>query len=175
MTDRLLHRPIYLILWFLIIVNSCTNDQPLLDIKLEGIKGGWSLYRLSTQSGKDIGIWVDSTGLITSLWVGKPGRIQKISLNDSTGLVQALLTYNSSNMIDGRAYYFYKKSGNLEADFNYVNGVKTGNAVEYHDSTALLKNTMLYNEEGQLYFRIRYDRDGNIISKEGHNGSEEDY
>ncbi|MEZ5033250.1 MAG: hypothetical protein R2787_17820 [Saprospiraceae bacterium] len=169
MIDRLLHRPIKIILLFSILI-GCAKDQPLLSAKLEGKKENWSLYRIDTQSGDDIGIWVDSIGRISSIWVGRPGHVQKISLNDSTGLVQALLSYDKSNNINGRAYYFYEESGNLEADYNYINGVKTGNAVEYHDSTALLKTTMLYNEEGQMYFRLRYDREGNILSKEGSDG-----
>ena len=83
------------------------------------------------------------------------------------GFLQSLIQLNSEDQINGRAYYFSDKSGYLISDYSYVDGVKWGNAVSYYDSTALLRETMLYNQNGELYYKETYSRDGKLINKEG--------
>ncbi len=156
------------------ILHGCVRDENDLLLTLEAVEENFSLYRLHPPKGDDFAIMLNNDGKITGFGIGRPGRVQRISINDSTGNVLAIQTYNQAEKLHGRCYYFYKESGFLEGDINYVNGVKVGNAVIYHDSTALVKSTMLYNDEGQLYFRITYDIDGNIISKEGNDGSEKE-
>ncbi len=151
---------------------GCIEDETRMELQFEKFGNDFSIYRLHPPKGDDFAIIVNEVGKIDEFGIGRPGRVQRVSINDSTGNVLAIQTYNQAEKLHGRCYYFYKESGFLEGDFNYINGVKVGNAVIYHDSTALVKSTMLYNDEGQLYFRITYDIDGNIISKEGKDGSE---
>ena len=156
----------------LILLHGCNRDENKLELHLEEINNDFSLYRLHPPNGHDFAIALNINGKISEFGVGSPGRVQLISINDSTGNVLAIQTYNQAEKLHGRCYYFYKESGFLKDDINYINGVKVGNAVTYHDSTALVKSTMLYNDEGQLYFRITYDIDGTILLKEGNDGRE---
>ncbi len=84
-----------------------------------------------------------------------------------SGVVQSKLKRDNDDRVQGRAYYFYDKSGNLSSDYNYVDDLKFGSAVAYHDSSDHIKQIMLYNENGELYYRKTFDWQGNLLSEEG--------
>jgi hypothetical protein len=45
--------------------------------------------------------------------------------------------------------------------------VKSGSAVSYHDSTDRIKEVMLYNDIGELYYRKTFDKNGELLQVEG--------
>ena len=104
------------------------------------------------------------------MYVYKPAadHDQLLLFDTITGVLTSKIKKNTATRkTEGRAYYFYRKSGNLSGDFNFVDGIKTGSAVSYHDSTDRIESVMLYNEQGQLYYRKTFDEQGKHIKTEG--------
>lgn len=91
---------------------------------------------------------------------------QIISFHDN-GIIKSKIKVDRENKTQDRAYYFYENSGNLSSSYNYVNDVKVGSAISYHDSSDHIKEIMLYNDFGELYSRKTYDWQGNLIKTEG--------
>jgi antitoxin component YwqK of YwqJK toxin-antitoxin module len=95
------------------------------------------------------------------------GQRQDIFFYENSGFVQSKLNVNDNNEATGQANYFFEKSGNLSSQYDYINGTKVGEAVSYHDSSGRVKSFMLYNDDGQLYYRKTFDEYGNHIKTEG--------
>jgi antitoxin component YwqK of YwqJK toxin-antitoxin module len=149
---------------------SCENKNSLVLEKNEKYSmNETTCYNLITPSGKLFLVYIDSLGNLDKIRNDSSGNYQGVFFNHNMQ-IQTIFKC-SNNKTEGRVYYFYENSGFLSADFNYKNGVKTGNAVLYYDTSAMLKETMLYNDFGELYFREKYDRNGKIIGREGSDGS----
>ncbi len=85
----------------------------------------------------------------------------------SNGKIESKLTYNKKYSADGNCFFFYP-SGDLKARYFYKDGMKNGLANTYYDSTyAQLKTLMLYNTDGDLFYRKTFDVAGNVIKVEG--------
>jgi antitoxin component YwqK of YwqJK toxin-antitoxin module len=95
------------------------------------------------------------------------GQRQDIFFHESTGFVLSKLNVDENNEAEGQANYYFEKSGNLSSQYSFIQGKKVGEAVSYHDSTGRVKTYMLYNNEGQLYYRKSFDELGNHIKTEG--------
>lgn len=153
------------------IFSSCENKNTLvLNINKDYSTQNTTCYNLLSPSGQKFLITFDSLGNLDMVRNDLSTNYQTIYYNSNKQLHSIVKYIN--NKPDGRTYFFYENSGFLEGDFNYKGDIKTGNAVLYYDSSVMLKETMLYNDYGELYHRIKYDRTGKVIRKEGSDGSE---
>lgn len=67
---------------------------------------------------------------------------------------------------EGFSYYFYE-SGVISGERFFRNNKKIGRANDYYDISGNLKSFLLYNNNGELYYRKTIDEDGSVISVEG--------
>jgi antitoxin component YwqK of YwqJK toxin-antitoxin module len=68
--------------------------------------------------------------------------------------------------INGKAYYFYK-SGVIMHERNWINGRKVGLCNDFYDTTGAVKAVLLYNNQGELYYKKVLSRTGEVLRIEG--------
>jgi len=148
-----------------LIFYNCRNEPFVITKK---IRDNRAVYVVEHNDGEQFEFALQSNGKLD--YVSNKiyyDKIQTIYFHGN-GLMESKIMKDTLHRTNGRAYYFYDISGNLSGDYNYVNNVKYGNAVTYYDSTAIQKKSMLFNEEGLVYWYQEYDRKGKVIKEEGH-------
>jgi hypothetical protein len=151
---------------FVLLIFSCKNEKRGLNLEhILTSNYNNDYYLLKSSNGQKLVIAIDSLGFIRNILTDSTANYQLISFTNSL-IIQSILKIEN-NKVNGRAYYFDEKSGNLIANYNYTNDVRTGNAVTYFDSTAIVKETMLYNDYGEMYWRETYDIWRNVVKTEG--------
>ena len=147
---------------------SCIEKEKTYKLKKKEFNNG-DLYQLIDSDSDsiilDIGFFKD--GDLNFVSNVPYGFEQVIYYHKKTGVIQSKLKIDSLDRISGRAYYFHDINGNLSSDYNFIDGVKIGSAVSYHDSTERVKAIMLYNEKGELFYKKSFDKYGNHIKTEG--------
>lgn len=151
---------------FLAIILGCQNNKHVKIVEIQRIDT-LKTFNLFYDKNKPIEIAFNKNGSINYIQnqVGE-NRWQYIGYYENGNILSKIIS-DSLGKIHGRAYYFYERSGNLDSDYNFVNGVKNGNAVSYFDSTSILKSSMLYNDVGKMYWRQSSDKNQKIIKEEG--------
>ena len=138
-----------------------------LNFQKQTFKGGSYSYHLNIGDSTILDVGFFCSGELSYVSNFPKFYEQTVFYHKEDGTIQSKLKKNSLNKTFGRTYYFHKNSGNLSSMYNYANGVKTGSAVSYHDSSDHVKEVMLYNDKGELYYRKTFDWQGNHIKTEG--------
>lgn len=154
---------IFFICFFLV---SCFKSKNELTFDKEEYENGY-LYHIKKDDSLLLDIGFYNSGELSYLSNFPNNYEQAIFFHKRTGVIQSKLKIDTVNKIFGQSYYFYEKSGNLSSEYNYVNNIKTGSAVSYHDSSNHIKEVMLYDSIGQLYYRKTFDKQGNHVKTEG--------
>lgn len=153
---------------FLFSISSCSdkdNSLITLETKLEGEK---TIYVLKQADEIISEIGINSSGKLDYVLNPVEGNVDQITFYyPSTGRIQSKVNQDSNRIQTGLGYYFYEKSGNLASVYKYVDGNRFGEAFSYHDSINLLQSIMLYDHDGEMYYRKKFDEVGNHISTEG--------
>jgi antitoxin component YwqK of YwqJK toxin-antitoxin module len=142
----------------IILIVSCKKE---LKTEHDPINKYEDAYKVYTPSGQELLLKLDYHGNLNGIINKIPFGKQYLMFFEN-GNLASVSKLNDSLIIFNRQYFFYENSGNLNGDFNWVNGNKTGAAVTYYDSTARIREIMYYNYEGQLYYKEFYDRKGKI-------------
>jgi antitoxin component YwqK of YwqJK toxin-antitoxin module len=155
---------IFLALFFLW---GCENERVNIRIEKQEFENGY-LYQFMTEDSILLDIGFTGSGDLKYIMNYPAGHDQQLLFSEETGVLLTKYKMDpKTRKKQGRAYFFYKHSGNLSGDFNFVEGVKTGSAVSYHDSTDRIQSIMLYNDDGELYYRKTFDKKGNLLKEEG--------
>lgn len=153
-------------LGILLILNLQTDtSQDLFYQKVLFPHGNYA-YKISIGDYHIIEVGVKENGEL-NYFVNYPiGHEQMISFF-SNGVIQSKIKKDENGITQGNAYYFYKETGNLSSEYFYEDGIKTGSAVSYYDSSRRVKELMLYNESGELFYRKTFDEQGSLLKEEG--------
>jgi len=95
------------------------------------------------------------------------GLKQVIYFHSETGFVESKMVLDAMDSAHGKVYYFRMQNESLSGVYNFDNGVLTGNALSYHDSSLAIESVLLYDSIGNLYYRKSFDELGNHIGTEG--------
>lgn len=156
-----------MLLLFCFFIVNCNKRKTEISIKKQPIENGF-IYHFFKGDSLLLDVGVSKSGNLKYLANFPEDHDQVIVFQERSGIIQSKLKKDKSTMkTNGRAYYFFEESGNLSSDYNYVNGVKSGSAVSYHDSTDRIKEVMLYNDIGELYYRKTFDKNGELLQVEG--------
>ena len=153
-------------LGILLVSNLHTNkSQDLLYQKVLFPNGNYA-YKINIGVYHIIEVGVKDNGELNYFINYPPDHEQMISFF-SNGVIQSKIKKDENGITQGNAYYFYRETGNLSSEYFYKNGIKTGSAVSYHDSSRRVKEFMLYNENGELFYRKTFDEQGSLLKEEG--------
>lgn len=108
------------------------------------------------------------------------GELKKISRFDRNGLIngEQLWFYSSGRLdrklhysndeLNGNAYFFYDTTGALKHFRFFQNSYEILFGVDYWgDSMDLIKSSLHFNRNGQLFYKKNFDENGELISEEG--------
>ena len=156
----------FLVLVACIFFYGCITDKPEIKFKKEEFNNS-IIYHIVKDDSTILDICFLPSGELSYVSNFPKGYEQLVSYYNNSGAIQSKLKMDTLGRIFGRAYYFHDKSGNLSSDYNYIDDIKVGSAVSYHDSTERVKAIMLYNEKGELFYKKSFDKYGNHIKTEG--------
>lgn len=157
------------IIAIIILVSGCIeNKEENLHLETYEIEKGSQIFQVKKNGNAILNIKINKSGELDYISnITKLGYEQLIYFHESDGAIKSKIKLDTSDNTIGRAYYFYKNSGDLSSDYNYIDGVKVGSAVSYHESSDHVKEVMLYNKEGNLLHRKTFDWEGNLVKEEG--------
>ena len=120
----------------ILLLGGCgLNNDVKIRIEEVNVESGRTFHFI-TEDSVILGVIFSDSGALVGIVNSTPEYDQLLLFSENTGGLMAKYKKDQTTlMTTGRAYYFYEKSGNLSGDFNYVNGIKSGSAISYHDST----------------------------------------
>lgn len=163
-----LAKAIVMLFLFSMCIFSCFKQEQtsiLVETKLENDE---TIYILKRDDEIVAEIGISSAGKLDYVMNPVEGDVkQVIFYYPSTGRTQSKVNQDYNRTQTGLGYYFYEGSGNLASVYEYVDGSRFGEAFSYHDSINMLKSIMLYDHEGKMYYRKKFDEFGNHVLTEG--------
>ena len=108
------------------------------------------------------------TGFVKSIQTLKNGSAvgQLLSFHEN-GMLQKKIIVDSNNSANGMAYWFYP-NGVLKNIRNYRNQKEVGLGGDYWDKPyGIIQSAVLFNDSGQVIYKMSYDSNGNFINREG--------
>lgn len=151
------------------LVKCDSKENEKLTFYLEEIYPEGKIYRCKLINNSYIDIAINNeNNLMKFINYPKDSSYKQSFSFYENGTIMSKVKLNNNYNLNGRAYYFYEFSGDLEGVFEFNNGIKVNEAVTFHDSaSAFIKTISYYNEEQQVYCRKHYNRLGQIIRTEG--------
>lgn len=156
-------------IFFVLLLVGCTQSIEKEKFIRKKFPNGSYEFQYHSDDSLIVGVGFNKHGKLeyVSNFPYEDGSEQRIYYFFKSGVVQSKVRIDTLGKVQGEAYYFYPNSGNLSSSYHYLNGVKMGSAVSYHDSSDHIKSVMLYNDEGELYYRKTFDWQGNHLKTEG--------
>lgn len=131
-----------------------------------------------------------SDGSIKTITNIKEGKSKRTFYFDSLGNCSKIIKVNAKDKYQGEQLWF--ENGILNDKTNYKNGLPDGHSYEFYQSGALkssrflidgleyelgidywdtkvevVKNSLYFNDNGQIYFKQKFDSLSNFIGEEG--------
>jgi len=108
------------------------------------------------------------TGLLKSIQSLKNDTVfgQLLSFHEN-GMLDKKIIVDSNGIASGMAYWFYT-NGVLKSIRNYKNDKQEGFGGDYWNKPfGFVKSAFIFNEDGQIVYKMNYDSIGTFINSEG--------